>query len=137
PGVLTAGELARAVRGTVGRYSPFAVYLPRGDPGRLAPVRDGQALVQDEGSQLVARALTLAPVDGDTGRWLDLCAGPGGKTALLAGLGLQCAARVTAVEPSPHRADLVAQNTRGLPVELLRVDGRHTDLDPGFDRVLV
>lgn len=136
-GVLTAGELARAVRGTVGRYSPFAVYLPRGDPGRLAPVRDGQALVQDEGSQLVARALTLAPVDGDTGRWLDLCAGPGGKTALLAGLGLQCAARVTAVEPSPHRADLVAQNTRGLPVELLRVDGRHTDLDPGFDRVLV
>lgn len=137
PGVLTAGELARAVRGTVGRYSPFAVYLPRGDPGRLAPVRDGQALVQDEGSQLVARALTLAPVDGDTGRWLDLCAGPGGKTALLAGLGLQCAARVTAVEPSPHRADLVAHNTRGLPVELLRVDGRHTDLDPGFDRVLV
>ncbi|EUA09032.1 putative FMU domain protein [Mycobacterium xenopi 4042] len=33
------------------------------------------ALVQDEGSQLVARALTLAPVDADTGRWLDLCAG--------------------------------------------------------------
>ncbi len=44
---------------------------------------------------------------------------------------------MTAVEPSPHRADLVADNTRGLPVEVLRVDGRHTDLDPGFDRVLV
>ncbi|OSC40825.1 RsmB/NOP family class I SAM-dependent RNA methyltransferase [Mycobacterium decipiens] len=141
PGVLTAAELAEAVHGTVGRYSPFAVYLPGGDPGRLGPVRDGRAQVQDEGSQLVARALTLAPVDGDTGRWLDLCAGPGGKTALLAALGSSqrpdAGARVTAVEPSPHRAELVAENTRGLPVEVVRVDGRHTDLDPGFDRVLV
>ena len=141
PGVLTAAELADAVGGTVGRYSPFAVYLPGGDPGQLAPVRDGAALVQDEGSQLVARALTLAPVDDDTGRWLDLCAGPGGKTALLAALGLDqhraSGARVTAVEPSPRRADLVAENTRGLPVDVLRVDGRETGLEPNFDRVLV
>lgn len=135
PGALTAAELAEAVGGTVGRYSPYAVYLPGGDPGRLAPVRDGVALVQDEGSQLVARALTLAPVDGDTGRWLDLCAGPGGKTALLAALA--SGARVTAVEPSPRRADMVAENTRGLGVEVLRVDGRESGLEPGFDRVLV
>lgn len=137
PGVLSAEELAAQVKGSVGRYSPHAVYLPGGDPGELAAVQQGQALVQDEGSQLVARALTLAPVDGDTGRWLDLCAGPGGKTALLAALGVSAGARVTAVEPSPHRADLVVDNTRGLPVEVVRVDGRHTDLDPGFDRVLV
>jgi 16S rRNA (cytosine967-C5)-methyltransferase len=137
PGVLTAAELADAVGGSVGRYSPYAVYLPGGDPGRLTPVRNGDALVQDEGSQLVARALTLAPVDDDAGRWLDLCAGPGGKTALLAGLGAESGARVTAVEPSPRRADLVAQNTRGLPVDVVRVDGRHTELEPDFDRVLV
>lgn len=141
PGVLTAAELADAVGGTVGRHSPFAVYLSGGDPGQLSPVRDGLALVQDEGSQLVARALTLAPVDGDCGRWLDLCAGPGGKTALLASLGAQRFSgsqfRVTAVEPAPRRADLVVENTRGLPVEVLRVDGRHTGLQPAFDRVLV
>lgn len=137
PGVLTAAELAEAVGGSVGRYSPYAVYLPGGDPGRLEPVRDGAALVQDEGSQLVARALTLAPVDGDTGRWLDLCAGPGGKTALLAALGSESGARVTAVEPSPRRAELVEENTRGLPVDVLRVDGRESGLEPGFDRVLV
>ncbi|MGE2813572.1 RsmB/NOP family class I SAM-dependent RNA methyltransferase [Mycobacterium heidelbergense] len=137
PGVLTAGELADAVGGSVGRYSPYAVYLPGGDPGRLAPVRDGDALVQDEGSQLVALALTLAPVDDDAGRWLDLCAGPGGKTALLAGLGAQSGARVTAVEPAPRRAEMVEQNTRGLGVDVLRVDGRQTGLEPGFDRVLV
>ncbi|WAC89548.1 RsmB/NOP family class I SAM-dependent RNA methyltransferase [Mycobacterium sp. Aquia_213] len=137
PGVLTAGELAEAVGGTVGRYSPYAVYLPGGDPGALAPVRDARALVQDEGSQLVARALTLAPVDGDTGRWLDLCAGPGGKTALLAALAVDSGARVTAVEPSSGRADLVVENTRGLDVDVQRVDGRETGLEPDFDRVLV
>ncbi|MGX9791356.1 RsmB/NOP family class I SAM-dependent RNA methyltransferase [Mycobacterium sp. MMS18-G62] len=136
PGVLTAEDLAAQVDGTVGRYSPYAVYLAGGDPGRLEPVRDGAALVQDEGSQLVARALTLADLDGpDAGRWLDLCAGPGGKTALLAALG--DSARVTAIEPAARRADLVEQNTRGLPVEVLRVDGREPGLEPGFDRVLV
>jgi 16S rRNA (cytosine967-C5)-methyltransferase len=135
PGALTADQLAEQVDGTVGRYSPYAVYLSGGDPGRLQPVRDGAALVQDEGSQLVARALTLAELDGhDTGRWLDLCSGPGGKTALLAAL---TDGRVTAVEPAPRRADLVEQNTHGLPVDVLRVDGRQTGLAPGFDRVLV
>src|SRR6185312_9449830 len=128
-GALTAAELADAVGGTVGRYSPYAVYLAGGDPGRLAPVRDGVALVQDEGSQLVARALTLASVDGDGGRWLDLCAGPGGKTALLAAIGAQSGARVTAIEPNERRAEFVEENTRGLAVDVLRVDGR----EPGIE----
>jgi 16S rRNA (cytosine967-C5)-methyltransferase len=138
PGALTADELARAVHGDPGRYSPYAVYLPGGDPGQLAPVRDGLALVQDEGSQLVARALTLAPVDDDAGRWLDLCSGPGGKTALLAAIGAPSGARVTAVEPTPHRAELVERNTVGLDVGVLRVDGRESGLPAAsFDRVLV
>ncbi len=138
PGAITAEELADAVGGSVGRYSPYAVYLPSGDPGRLLPVREGRALVQDEGSQLVARALTQAPVEGvDSGRWLDLCAGPGGKTALLAAIGSERGAAVTAVEPAPRRADLVEENTRGLSVEVVRVDGRDSGLEPGFDRVLV
>jgi 16S rRNA (cytosine967-C5)-methyltransferase len=137
PEALTATELAAAVGGTVGKYSPYAVYLPAGDPAQLSPVRDGRALVQDEGSQLVARALTLAPVEGDTGRWLDLCAGPGGKTVLLAALGAPSGARVTAVEQAPKRATMVADNTRGLAVDVLTADGRRTWLEPGFDRVLV
>ena len=45
---------------------------------------------------------------------------------------------MTAIEPAPRRAELVEQNTRGLPVEVLRVDGRESALQPGsFDRVLV
>jgi 16S rRNA (cytosine967-C5)-methyltransferase len=139
PGVLTAAELAEQVDGTVGRYSPYAVYLTGGDPGELAALREGAAQVQDEGSQLVARALTLAPVEGaDGGNWLDLCSGPGGKTALIAALAGGTGARVTAVEPAPHRAELVEQNTAGLGVPVLRVDGREPGLEPGsFDRVLV
>lgn len=139
PGALSAAELAEQVDGTEGHYSPYAVYLGGGDPGRLAAIRDGVALVQDEGSQLVARALTLAPVVGDDGgQWLDLCSGPGGKTALIAAIAALEGASVTAVEPNSRRADLVVENTRGLPVEVLRVDGRETGLAAGsFDRVLV
>ena len=139
PGVLTAEELAQSVGGVVGRYSPYAVYLGSGDPGRLAPIRDSRALVQDEGSQLVARALTLAPLEGtDGGRWLDLCAGPGGKTALIAAIAAQQGATVTAIEPNPRRAEMVDHNTRGLTVDVLRVDGRAPSLPAdSFDRVLV
>ena len=138
PGAMTAAELATAAGGEVGRFSPYAVYLPGGDPGQLEPLRRGSAQVQDEGSQLVARALTEVPLQGSDTRWLDLCSGPGGKTALLASIAAQRGATVTAVEPAEHRAELVERNTRGLEVSVLRVDGRESGLEPGsFDRVLV
>ena len=138
PGEISAEELALVTGGEEGRYSPYAVYLDGGDPGKLDAVRDGLAGVQDEGSQLVARALTLAPLDGpDGGRWLDLCAGPGGKAALLGAIAEIDGAHVDAVEPTPHRADLVRKTTKSLPVTVHVVDGRDTGLDGGYDRVLV
>ncbi len=77
------------------------------DPGRLPAVLAGQAGVQDEGSQLVVAALSrVATVGTDTGVSVDLCAGPGGKTALLAGLLPRT--RLVAVEPRATRALLVA-----------------------------
>lgn len=138
PGATTAEELASATGGEVGPYSPYAVHLDGGDPGQLESVRSGAAGVQDEGSQLVARALTLAPLDGpDSGRWLDLCAGPGGKVALLGALAAIDGHRVDAVEPAEHRADLVRKTTRDLPVDVHTVDGRESGLTPGYDRILV
>ncbi len=138
PGLISAEELALATGGEVGAFSPYCVYLPGGDPGKLDAVRDGLAGVQDEGSQLVARALTVAPVDGgDAGRWLDLCAGPGGKAAMLGALAEIDGAALDAVEPSEHRAELVRTSTAGLPVTVHVADGRDSRLTPGYDRILV
>ena len=112
--------------------------LDSGDPVDIDPIREGLAGVQDEGSQLVARALAIAPLDGDdAGRWLDLCAGPGGKAALLGALADIDGARVTAVEKAPHRAELIRKATRELPVDVIVGDGRDPGLESGFDRVLV
>ena len=137
PGFGSAADLAAEVGGQVGRYSPFAVYLPGGAPGELAALLDGRAHVQDEGSQLVALALADAALSGPDARWLDLCAGPGGKAALLGALAAQRGAQVTAVEVAPHRAELVEQAVRGLPVTVLCADGRELEADGSFDRVLV
>lgn len=138
PGEITAEELALVTGGEEGRWSPYAVYLDGGDPGQLEPVREGIAAVQDEGSQLVALALTRAPLDGpDQGRWLDLCAGPGGKAALLGALAAIDLFTVDAVEPAEHRAELVRKSTRGLPVTVHVTDGRDSGLTPGYDRILV
>jgi 16S rRNA (cytosine967-C5)-methyltransferase len=140
PGRADAVDLADEVGGAPGAFSPYAVYLPGGAPGELRAVRDGRAHVQDEGSQLSALALADAPLDGADARWLDLCAGPGGKAALLGALAVGRGAELTAVEVAPHRAMLVEQTTRGLPVTVLNVDGREVGRDipeAAFDRVLV
>ncbi|WP_431729810.1 RsmB/NOP family class I SAM-dependent RNA methyltransferase [Verrucosispora sp. TAA-831] len=142
PGLADPVDLADEVGGAPGAFSPYAVYLGGGAPGDLAAVADGRAHVQDEGSQLVADALAAAPLDGPDGRWLDLCAGPGGKSGLLGAIAAQRNARVTAVEVAEHRARLVENATRGLPVTVLNTDGRLVGSEPKlaeehFDRVLV
>src|SRR6185437_15481991 len=81
PGLATVGELLAAGETAPGRWSPYSV-VAHGDPGAIDGVREGRVGVQDEGSQLVAAALAAAPLEGSDTRWLDLCAGPGGKAAL-------------------------------------------------------
>jgi 16S rRNA (cytosine967-C5)-methyltransferase len=137
PGLIDPIELADESGGAPGAFSPYAVYLAGGAPGDLPAVARGLAHVQDEGSQLVALALAEAPLDGSDARWLDLCAGPGGKAGLLGALAAQRGARVTAIEVAPHRAELVARAVEGLPVDVLCEDGREIDADGTYDRVLV
>ena len=92
----------------LGRISPLAVVLVGGDPGRIEAIRDSRAGVEDEGSQLVALIAAEAPLEGRDERWLDLCAGPGGKAALLAArAAAEGSAHLLANEVSPHRVDLV------------------------------
>ncbi|GAA1480702.1 16S rRNA m5C967 methyltransferase [Gordonia sinesedis] len=141
PGLITAEELALTTGGVIGRYSPYCVYLPSGDPGEIDAVRQGFAGVQDEGSQLVARAVAAADVAGpDTGRWLDMCAGPGGKAALIGALADIDGAHLDAVEVSEHRADLIRSVTREMPVDVHVGDARDlgaAGLEPGYDRILL
>lgn len=138
PGEISVEELAAITGFEEGKYSPYAVYMEQGDPGELEPVKEKLAAVQDEGSQLIARAVVEASVEGpDNGRWLDLCAGPGGKAALMGALARIEQARVDAVEVSPHRAKLVENTTQGLPVTVRVADGRNPGLAGGYDRVLV
>ncbi|TYP85006.1 RsmB/NOP family class I SAM-dependent RNA methyltransferase [Blastococcus xanthinilyticus] len=130
--------LAEESGGQPGPWSPYAVRLGGGDPGRLASVRSGRAAVQDEGSQLAALLLTRAPLDGPESAWLDMCAGPGGKAGLLA-VTRPGGVRLTAADRAPHRAELVRQALAGEDdVEVVAADGREPPWQPGtFDRVLL
>ncbi|CAN7311595.1 rRNA small subunit methyltransferase B [Arthrobacter sp. LjRoot78] len=151
------GSLDEALEGgaTAGELVEGSALSSGGDLGRLASVREGSTRVQDVGSQLVARAMAavdLTPADpgkpeaqsaGQSGeKWLDLCAGPGGKAALLGALARQQGATLLANEPAPHRAKLVRQALAAVPHEVWHVrtgDGRDvgTEMAETFDRVLV
>jgi 16S rRNA (cytosine967-C5)-methyltransferase len=132
------GELVEESGGEPGPWSPFAVRLHGGDPGRLASVRSGAAAVQDEGSQLAALLLARAPLEGPDAAWLDMCAGPGGKSGLLAAVRPD-GVRLTAADRAPHRAELVRKALAGEDdVEVLAADGLAPPWAPGsFDRVLL
>jgi 16S rRNA (cytosine967-C5)-methyltransferase len=145
PGLSTVAELGDHSRSSSERsersvetISPLAVVLESGDPGDVPAVREGRAGVQDAGSQLVALALTRAGVEGRDDRWLDLCAGPGGKAALLAAIGATRGARLLANERLPHRATLVRQALRATRGDVVAGDGTRPSWRPAtFDRVLV
>ncbi|MET1060551.1 MAG: transcription antitermination factor NusB [Nocardioides sp.] len=140
PGLATVAELVDA-GGTASSQSPYAVELGGGDPGAIPAVAEGRAGVQDEGSQLVALGLADAALDGRDERWLDVCAGPGGKSALLAALAAERGAGLLASERQPHRALLVQRATATAAAGLTGVvvaDGTRPAWAPGtFDRVLV
>jgi 16S rRNA (cytosine967-C5)-methyltransferase len=136
PGRYDRDALATESGGRPGPWSPYAVRLAGGDPGALLAIRDHRAAVQDEGSQLCAIALADAPLPGADERWLDLCAGPGGKAALLAALGQPRGATVHAIELHEHRAELVRSATAGWAVEVEVADAR-TVTAGGYDRVLL
>ena len=137
PGKSTVEELdARA-----SPFSPVGAILDRGDPSRLDAVRHGTARVQDEGSQLAALALSRARPIAPGERWLDLCAGPGGKAALLAAEAQIGGAILTANELIPARAQLV-RNALAVFVpqpEVLELDGTiiGETYPEGFDRILL
>ncbi len=139
PGLTTDEETAEL--GTPDVYAPTGFRLGGGDPFDVVAARNGRIRVQDEGSQIAALALSRArPIEAGE-RWLDLCAGPGGKTALLAAEALAGGAELVANELVPARAQLVRNAVRPVPADVpvwetdgTRIADTHAET---FDRVLL
>lgn len=143
---VTKRQLRRAVISEGLPYSqpalmPEALLLDSGDPHHLRMVQTGAAGVQDEGSQLIAAILAEAPIEGPDRLWLDMCAGPGGKTATLASYAVERDVRIHANEPHEHRIDLVASAVGPFAdiVDLRLGSGESigTEEPESYDRILV
>ncbi len=108
PGFSEPGEASAT------HYSPIGSTLQGGDPRRVQGVTQKFIRVQDEGSQLAALLLTrVAPLEAAERIW-DMCAGPGGKTAVLGAEACAVGASVLASEVSEHRSTLVEDSTSAI-----------------------
>jgi 16S rRNA (cytosine967-C5)-methyltransferase len=144
PGIGTLEEALEA-GARPGELVEGSALFAAGDVGRLESVRSGKVRVQDAGSQVVARALAavdLLSAPGNSEEWLDLCAGPGGKSALLAAIAAERGHTLVANEPAEHRAALVRQALGAVDRAVWNVrvgDGRTIGqaYPNGFDRILV
>ena len=131
PGLSTQQDLID-VGGEPTTFSPYGAHW-KGNPGALELIKSRKIGVQDEGSQLVASVFAAA-AGGSS--WLDMCAGPGGKAALLSAIARQRGVLFTANEISIPRAELVKQVVHGDTV--LVGDGREIGNQiEKFDAILI
>jgi 16S rRNA (cytosine967-C5)-methyltransferase len=123
-GLVPGGLLASARRVATGAIRESQVF------------RQGEVVIQDEGSQLIAALVGRAP--GGESRILDCCAAPGGKTLAIADRNPR--AMITAVELHPHRARLLRKllpaAQAGERIQVVVGDARNLPISVGFDRVL-
>ena len=132
PGLAAQGELLEAGALAIATSSVAATF--DGNPGDIAAIRERRAGVQDLGSQLVVEKFydQFKP----NLRWLDLCAGPGGKAAYLSALLKRDGGSLLANEISNERAKLVSQVMHHGEVNVC--DGRSMPDELGkFDRILL
>ena len=112
PGASTQEELI-SLGAKPTRYSRFGAFHDE-PPASLEVIRHRRAGVQDEGSQLVAQIFADATSTAE--RTLDLCAGPGGKAALLSHICDVSGRDFVANEISEPRAALVKKVIGRFPV---------------------
>lgn len=117
-------------------WCPGAWRAPGADARLAAEAASGRAYVQDPSSQLAA--LVAVRLAGEGSRLLDLCAAPGGKTALAA-RGASWA-RIAAADLAPGRVRLLRELAAAVdrPITVLAADAARPALRPGaWDLVLL
>lgn len=127
---------ALGIDATAGELSAQAVLLPAGtEVAALPGYAAGRFTVMDQAAQVAALALEVHPND----RVLDLCAAPGGKTALLARGHPDT--QITAVELSAARLPRLEANLarlQGVNVSIRQGDATALEFaDGAFDAVLL
>ena len=131
PGESTQKDLVE-IGGVATKFSPYGARF-EGSPGSLELIRHRRAGVQDEGSQLVADIFMKFADKAEN--ILDLCAGPGGKAALISHLARSKGKKFVANEISEPRAALVKKVIGSFPV--IVGDGRDIASQPArFDAIL-
>jgi 16S rRNA (cytosine967-C5)-methyltransferase len=127
---------AQGVRTEPGRFAPDVLVVLDGNP-LLTPLADtGLFFVQDEASQLVGHLVNARRGE----RVLDVCASPGGKTAVMAA-SMEDAGLIVASDLRARRVDLLARtitHSRAASVRIVRADAeRPLPFSAVFDAVLL
>ncbi len=112
------------VQALPGKFSSEALYFPEssGSINGLPGYDQGYFQVQDEAAQLASLLMPMR--DGE--KYLDACAGLGGKTSHLATLARKTV-QITAVEPDKRRYRLLGENLNRLGID--RVSCSNTTLE--------
>ena len=127
----------QAIPGTSpGRWRKQARILDSVIPSDLFTDHDSSVIVQDEGSQLVAQAFLNAKPEGRESAWLDMCAGPGGKAALISDH-VPPGVTFTAVELHEHRARLIKKIVQSATSVIVSDARDRAWGNLFFDRILV
>ncbi len=136
------------IEATTGKYSEEAVLLKdfHGKISTLPGFEEGFFHVQGEAAQLATKLLgpfeTSTPYQEKKKRFLDCCAGLGGKTSHLTRLLSDTPAELTALEPDSHRFKLLAllkERSADLKIDIFNTTlQKFTETRPTpFDGVMV